>query len=123
MRPNLSYLSSCFPVKSIYLYSNLFTYLSFQREYLVDGPDSIRLEHGLTCLAWNDNPFEPAKIAVGGFSRRAVTLTFSDSGMNEECVLGEQHGNPVHDIAWAPSMGRSYHLIATASREPFIRVR
>eukprot|EP01035_Chromulina_nebulosa_P034084 gene34084-45694_t len=91
-------------------------------EYLVDGPDSIRLEHGLTCLAWNDNPFEPAKIAVGGFSRRAVTLTFSDSGMNEECMLGELHGNPVHDIAWAPSMGRSYHLIATASREPFIRI-
>ena len=88
----------------------------------MDGPESSRLEHGITCLAWNDNPFEPAKIAVGGYSRRAVTLTFSASGMSEECVLGELHVNPVHDIAWAPSMGRSYHLIATASREPFIRV-
>jgi hypothetical protein len=29
----------------------------------------------------------------------------------------------VHDIAWAPVMGRSYHLIATASRENCFRVR
>lgn len=28
----------------------------------------------------------------------------------------------MHDIAWAPAMGRSYHLIATASREPTFRV-
>jgi hypothetical protein len=28
----------------------------------------------------------------------------------------------VHDIAWAPVMGRSYHLIATASRENCFRV-
>jgi nucleoporin SEH1 len=24
---------------------------------------------------------------------------------------------PIHDLAWAPAMGRSYHLIACASRE------
>lgn len=39
----------------------------------------------------------------------------------QECELGE-HNNPVHDIAWAPAMGRSYHLIATASREPTFKV-
>jgi hypothetical protein len=31
-------------------------------------------------------------------------------------VLGT-HNNPISDIAWAPDMGRSFHLIATASRE------
>jgi hypothetical protein len=36
-------------------------------------------------------------------------------------VLGE-HTNVVHDIAWAPAMGRSYHLIATASRESTFKV-
>jgi nucleoporin SEH1 len=39
----------------------------------------------------------------------------------EECVLGT-HSNTVHDIAWAPSMGRSYHLIATASRDATFQV-
>ena len=36
-------------------------------------------------------------------------------------MLGE-HNSPVHDIAWAPAMGRSYHLIATASRESTFKV-
>ena len=36
--------------------------------------------------------------------------------------LGE-HNGVVHDIAWAPVMGRSHHLIATASRETCFRVR
>lgn len=40
------------------------------------GPGSRHSEHGLTCLAWNECVFEPAKIAVGGYSRRATVWTF-----------------------------------------------
>ena len=91
---------------------------------------SNKSEHGLTCLSWNVCPFEPAKIAVGGYSMRAVVLTQEaqagrvGSGGNkwrEECVLGE-HTGVIHDIAWAPAMGGSYHLIATASREATCKV-
>lgn len=53
-----------------------------------------------------------------------VPLFFSISPLiiiDISCV-GE-HNGVVHDIAWAPVMGRSYHLIATASRENCFRVR
>ena len=43
----------------------------------------------------------------------ALTVCLS---LLQECVLGE-HSQPVHDIAWAACLGRSFHLIATASRE------
>jgi len=33
------------------------------------------------------------------------------------------HDGALHDVAWSPAMGRSYHLIATASREKYFRVR
>jgi nucleoporin SEH1 len=102
-------------------------------------------EHGITCLAWNECVFEPAKIAVGGYSRKAVVWTFDasqegPSKWREECELdsdpkgsvdaigGAGHagvggsGRVINDIAWAPSMGRSYHLIATASRENCFRI-
>jgi hypothetical protein len=36
-------------------------------------------EHGITCLAWSDCVFEPAKIAVGGYSKRAAIWTFDDN--------------------------------------------
>ena len=43
----------------------------------------------------------------------------------EECELGvrgaDQQG-VIQDVAWAPAMGRSYHLIATASRENNFKV-
>lgn len=67
------------------------------------------------------------------FSERSVLDSFFDGCTHllniqltmhtilQECVLGE-HLNPVHDIAWAPAMGRSYHLIATASRESTFKV-
>jgi len=80
-------------------------------------------EHGLTCLSWNDCPFEPAKIAVGGFSRFAAVWTCDQKTgkWKEECILGD-HVGVVHDIAWAPVMGRSFHQIATASRDNIVKV-
>lgn len=83
--------------------------------------DSSYSEHGLTCLSWNESPFEPPMIAIGGYSRRAVVWTQQNSKWIEECVLGT-HADAIHDIAWAPSMGRSYHLIATTSREHTFQV-
>jgi nucleoporin SEH1 len=115
-------------------------------------------EQGLTCIAWNLCPFEPAKIAVGGYSGRAVVVSLEDGKWVEECVLGESSGagpgagpgagagagagtgtgagagagagmgagagtgGVIHDIAWAPTMGRNYHQIATASRETCFKV-
>lgn len=90
----------------------------------IGGQDT---EHGVTCISWNESPFEPPKLAVGSYSKKASVWTSdATAGGNgkwrEECVLGE-HNGVVHDIAWAPVMGRSYHLIATASRENCFRVR
>ncbi|KAJ1429829.1 WD40-repeat-containing domain protein [Ochromonadaceae sp. CCMP2298] len=83
--------------------------------------DRSHSEHGLTCISWNDCPFEPAKLAVGGYSKVARVYTLEGNTLQQECVLGE-HTNVVHDIAWAPAMGRSYHLIATASRESTFKI-
>ena len=40
-------------------------------------------EHGLTCIAWNDCPFEPAKLAVGGYSKIARVLTLEKNTLRE----------------------------------------
>lgn len=85
----------------------------------ISGKES---EHGLTCLSWNECPFDTDMIAVGGHSKRAIILIRSKEtgkwfeGWSHECQ------GVVHDIAWAPVMGRSYHLIATASREGYCQL-
>lgn len=40
-------------------------------------------EHGLTCVAWNDCPFEPAKLAVGGYSTVARVLSLEKNTVKE----------------------------------------
>ena len=32
------------------------------------------------------------------------------------------HREVIHDVSWAPNMGRSYHLIATASKDKCVRI-
>jgi hypothetical protein len=86
-------------------------------------------------------------MAVGGYSRRAVVWVFDGTSgstgkwrevnlrcqysiyvmmdATQECELGtvDSSSGVIHDIAWAPAMGRSYHLIATASRTESFKVR
>lgn len=76
----------------------------------------------MTCICWNDCPFEPAKIAVGTASKTAIVYTVQENRLIEECMLVDGLGAAISDIAWAPSMGRSMHLIATASKETCFRI-
>jgi hypothetical protein len=52
----------------------------------------------------------------------ALSLNSTSRMVPQECILGS-HNSAITDIAWAPSMGRSYHMIATASRESSFKVR
>lgn len=93
---------------------------SFQAE-LTTGRE-YESEHGLTCLAWNDCQFEPSKIAVGGHSKRVTVWTCDAGGKWSMELTLDAHTEAVHDVAWAPAMGRSYHLIATAGREKSFKI-
>lgn len=81
---------------------------------------------GTTCLAWNSSPFDAATIAVGSQSASPQIWQYNDKTRKWELivVLGKDqsqkeggHKDAIHDIAWAPNMGRSYHLVATASKD------
>ena len=81
---------------------------------------------GTTCLAWNTSPFDAATIAVGTQSSSPQIWQYNDKFRKWEliAVLGKDssqkeggHKDSIHDIAWAPNLGRSYHLVATASKD------
>jgi nucleoporin SEH1 len=57
----------------------------------------------------------------GAGSQPSLSFSVLSSSGGQECVL-DSHTTPIHDVAWAPVMGRSYHLIATASREKYFKV-
>ena len=84
--------------------------------------DSFYVSKGLTCTSWNDSPFELPRMVIGGESKQASIWKCDNGNWKEELKLGELHDNTIRDVAWAPCMGRSYHLIATADSSNIFKI-
>ena len=76
-----------------------------------------RSTKSLNCMCWSDSI--PPRFAIGALGR-AVIFVKLDSKWTEECSLITDIR--ATDIAWAPSMGRTFQFIATASREPSFQI-
>lgn len=58
--------------------------MEYQPENLpAEGAGDQQQAHGLTCVSWNECPFEPFKLAVGGYSKRAVVLSIQGNTLKE----------------------------------------
>jgi len=76
------------------------------------------------CISWNPSPFDRAMLAVGSSEPSVKIWEYNDAyrkWAHVETLLGgsERLGpeHRVHDVCWAPNMGRSYHLIAAAVKD------
>ncbi|GAA5813833.1 hypothetical protein MFLAVUS_007320 [Mucor flavus] len=75
------------------------------------------------CIDWCPNRTSTAMMVVG-LGKEIGARIFKHDGHNRwipsEFLPG--HTQEVHDISWAPSMARSYQLIATASKDNTVRI-
>jgi len=80
------------------------------------------------CLTWNPSAFDPPMLAVGSQDNVKIWECHPKLQRWQSVADLEVSGGPgghedeVHDIAWAPNMGRTYHLIATACKDQFVRI-
>jgi nucleoporin SEH1 len=80
---------------------------------------------GVLSLAWNPHPFERAMLAVASHNKEAPVKLWEYNEALRRWVHAASiagHTESVHDIAWAPFLGRSYHIIATASKDQTVRL-
>lgn len=87
-----------------------------------DGTGS-KDEEGNHCLSWCTwNASRP--MMVVGCAKDHVAKIFRPDLNNkwQPCEVLGGHGDVVHDVSWAPNMGRSYHLIATACKDGHVRI-
>jgi nucleoporin SEH1 len=84
---------------------------------------------GVSSLSWCTGRFEPATLVVGFSSGRASIYRYDDGARswlevirlpNHATANGVPRG--VLDVAWAPNVGRSYHLIATCGKDNRLKV-
>lgn len=82
----------------------------------------------VNCLAWNPSKFDPPSLVVGGYDSedhsahvRVWRLASERNDWERACDL-DKLDYKVNDVAWAPNMGRSFHLIAVASQDQKLKV-
>ncbi|KAJ7681148.1 WD40-repeat-containing domain protein [Mycena rosella] len=85
------------------------------------------------CLAWCRDRYWGELVAAGAGTsgqvkiiqlapaRRPTTLLTLEHGFGASAP-GEDASAAVTSVAWAPSCGRSYHLVATAARDGHVRI-
>ena len=65
------------------------------------------IEGGVMSLSWNDSRYDPAMLVAGGKQPEAVVFMHhpgQDTWLPITRLTG--HTNDIHDVAWAPSVGR-----------------
>ncbi|ETL25568.1 hypothetical protein L917_20462 [Phytophthora nicotianae] len=87
-----------------------------QEEFLAD-------KDGATCVSWNKSRFDVPMIVVGGNGEVAKVWGYNNSYRRWQVVAElVGHTDAIHDVCWAPNMGRSSHLLATASKDRTVRI-
>jgi len=101
---------------------------------IYEAPDVMLLsqwspQHELNCkmplssIAWNSSRAHPPMLAVGSDDQneicgKVILFQFFENSRKWDKVISiDSIVDPVHDIAFAPNIGRSFHLLGVASKE------
>jgi WD40 repeat protein len=79
---------------------------------------------GSNCISWNSSAFDKPSMAVGSAGDQEVKVWEynEQQGRWKVAYALNGHAEEVHDVAWAPNLGRTYNLIATGSKDKTVRI-
>jgi nucleoporin SEH1 len=91
---------------------------------LVDEFDVTRDGGGASCMAWSPNQFRVPSLIVGGEKRVQIWKQSDGRKWTMADGSGEHlmQDSVINGVAWAPNLGRSYELLATASQDRTVRI-
>lgn len=72
----------------------------------------------VSSLSWNSFPYDHPSMVVGSIQGKCASVWTYRPEHKQWNLAGTLHSaGPVNHVAWAPNLGRSFHLIATASSD------
>jgi len=78
---------------------------------------------GSNCrLSWNSYPLNALQMVVAADTETKVWSRDENSGKWRVLYFLSGHTREVTDVTWSPNVGRTFHLIATASKDGTIRI-
>ncbi|KAG7822934.1 hypothetical protein KL909_003537 [Ogataea angusta] len=73
-------------------------------------------------LSWCPSRFSGEKLVVSALDQAYIYYKDEADNKFHQGVVLPEHNGLIRSVSWAPSMGRSYHLIATACKDGFMRI-
>ncbi|GMG19252.1 unnamed protein product [Ambrosiozyma monospora] len=75
-------------------------------------------------ISWCPSRFSTEKFVVSALDQAYIYYKNADTGkfVRGISLFDHNHEALIRSVSWAPSMGRSYHLIATACKDDFVRI-
>jgi nucleoporin SEH1 len=75
------------------------------------------------CISWCKDRFMPAMFCVGCGKENMVKIFRLDESIRKWLAFEQiSHDDLIHDVCWAPSVGRSYQMIATGCKDKHVRI-
>ncbi len=87
---------------------------------VLNTPPAKQLQSAFS-LTWCPSKFSPEFIVVSALDQVFIYQRDRNGRLQSTSTLTE-HNGLVRDVAWAPSMGRGYHLLATACKDGYVRI-
>eukprot|EP00002_Diphylleia_rotans_P016624 TRINITY_DN3235_c0_g3_i1.p1 TRINITY_DN3235_c0_g3~~TRINITY_DN3235_c0_g3_i1.p1 ORF type:complete len:311 (-),score=58.44 TRINITY_DN3235_c0_g3_i1:306-1238(-) len=79
---------------------------------------------GATCISWDPARFDKQMIAVGCNDGTVKIFEYNDGAKKWSVIVtlepqakADKDSSAIHDVSWAPNVGRTYHLIASAAKD------
>lgn len=73
-------------------------------------------------LSWCPSKFSTEKFIVSALDQAYIYYRNESTNKFIQSLVLPEHKGLIRSVSWAPSMGRSYHLIATACKDGFVRI-
>eukprot|EP00128_Syssomonas_multiformis_P015646 Colp12_sorted_trinity150504_noHs@6268 len=106
---------------------------------IYEAPDVMNLTHwssmsefeahkgGCNCLSWNPSRFHAPMLAIGTNDPYPKLWEYNEQyrrweGIEVRWSSVDSEAGALNDVAFSPNMGRSYHLLATASKDGYVSI-
>jgi len=86
--------------------------------------EHFNVQKKINSISWNMNPFDlKPRIVVGTDDPDVFIYEYNDNQRTWSLIkILKGHNGPINDVSWAPQMGKTKHLIASASKDKSIRI-
>ena len=73
-------------------------------------------------ISWCPSKFSAEKCVISALDQAYIYYRNETSNKFVQGLVLPEHKGLIRSVSWAPTMGRSYHLIATACKDGYVRI-